>query len=62
LVAAVEGATSHYYLGIAYEQQGRLDRARDQYRIFAKLWEDADPGREELTDTRRRLEALEAGM
>lgn len=47
-----------YWLGRISEIQGKTDEAVSQYRHFLELWNDADPGIIELSDTGKRLEAL----
>jgi tetratricopeptide (TPR) repeat protein len=48
----------HYYLGIAYEQTGRKDRAREQYERFLRIRSDADFESEPMSDARARLTKL----
>ena len=48
----------HYYLGIAYEDAGRLDDAVDQYETYLDILKDADSGLEAVADARRRLMRL----
>ncbi len=51
-------ALTHYQLGQIYEEMGRDDDARNEYEAFLTAWTQADAGRPELTDARRRLAAL----
>ncbi|MCK4818356.1 tetratricopeptide repeat protein, partial [bacterium] len=48
----------HYYLGQAYEASGWNDKAIEQYETFLNIWKDADPGIEEVEDTKSRLARL----
>jgi tetratricopeptide (TPR) repeat protein len=49
---------AHYQLGQIYEDLGRKAEAAEQYRIFLKAWEHADPGWPQVEDARKRLAAL----
>jgi len=51
-------ARSYYKLGKIYEQLGEKTDARDSYRKFLDLWQDADPDRPEVEDASKRLAAL----
>jgi serine/threonine protein kinase/Tfp pilus assembly protein PilF len=48
----------HYRLGRVYEDKGDKAKADDQYRKFLKYWKDADTTHPELTDAKKRLDAL----
>jgi serine/threonine protein kinase/Flp pilus assembly protein TadD len=50
---------SHYWLGVAYEQQGQTDRAKEEYEKILDIWKDADFKSTELSDARARLAKLE---
>ena len=49
---------ARYQLGQIYEELGRKAEAAEQYRIFLKAWEHADPGWPQVADARKRLAAL----
>jgi len=51
-------ARSFWMLGKIAEQQGDKVRARESFRKFLDLWKDADPGRPEAEDARKRLAGL----
>jgi len=48
----------HYSLGKIYEEIGDVENAVDQYKIFLKLWRNADPDLEPLIDAKKRLASL----
>ena len=48
----------HYKLATAYEKINDLTNSKREYKIFLKLWKDADPGIAEVDDARKRLEGL----
>lgn len=48
----------HYFLGLAYEADGRLNDAKAQYERFLNIWENADTGIAEIEDARIRLNRL----
>ena len=48
-------ARSYYHLGKISEQQGKKAEAAEHYRKFLELRKDADPGRPEVEDARKRL-------
>jgi serine/threonine protein kinase/Flp pilus assembly protein TadD len=51
----------HYRLARVCEQSGRFDQAVSEYRRFLDLWKDAEEGRPELVDARKRLRNLVPG-
>jgi tetratricopeptide (TPR) repeat protein len=51
-------ARSFYHLGQIDEKIGDKAKARENYRKFLDLWKDADPGRPEVEDAKKRLAAL----
>ena len=51
-------AKSFYMTGRIFEQQGRKDKAIDNYDRFLDLWKDADPGLPEVEDAKKRLTGL----
>ncbi len=50
---------AHYLLGRAYEESGWNHKAREQYKQFLELWDNADPGLESIADARSRLAAID---
>lgn len=51
-------ALSLYRLGLIQEEKGLKREAREAFRRFLKLWENADPGIPQVEDARRRLSGL----
>jgi tetratricopeptide (TPR) repeat protein len=51
-------AKGYYRLGKISEEQGNKAEAAEHYRKFLFLWKDADPGRPEVEDARKRLAAI----
>ena len=51
-------ARSFYMLGMIFEQKGDTAQAVEHYEKFLDLWENADPGRQEVIDTEKRLAKL----
>ncbi|HUU36894.1 MAG TPA: protein kinase, partial [Candidatus Desulfaltia sp.] len=51
-------AKAYYQLGKISEQQGKTAEAAEHYRKFLSLWKDADPGRPEVEDAKKRLAAI----
>lgn len=54
-IAAVK---AHYWLGVAYEEQGSKDKAIKQYETFLNIWKNADFDSPELSDAKARLGKL----
>jgi serine/threonine protein kinase/Flp pilus assembly protein TadD len=50
---------AHYWLGIAYEEQGEKDHAIREYRQFLERWKEADFKSDELLDAKARLARLQ---
>ncbi len=49
---------AHYWLGVAYEQQGKKAEATKEYEKFLEIWKDADFKSKELDDAKTRLSKL----
>ncbi len=47
-------------LGKIYEEKEWKGKAIEHYEKFLELWKDADPGIPEVTDAKKRLEALQS--
>jgi serine/threonine protein kinase/Flp pilus assembly protein TadD len=54
----VASVKAHYWLGVAYEQQGKTDQAVNEYETFLNIWKDADFKSPEMQDARLRLAKL----
>jgi Flp pilus assembly protein TadD len=55
----VNSARAHYWLGVAYEQSGDSERARQEYRKFLSIWNSADVETPELKEAHARLGKLD---
>lgn len=56
----ISAVKAHYWLGVAYETQGNLEKAAKEYGTFLRTWKIADFDSPELHDAKRRLAALGA--
>lgn len=56
-IAAVK---AHYWLGVAYEQQGQKEQAIKEYQKFLDIWKDADFKSKEIDDAHAQLTKLKA--
>jgi tetratricopeptide (TPR) repeat protein len=54
----IHSVKAHYWLGVAFEQQGKKEEAMREYRKFLEIWKDADFKSPELEDARARLAKL----
>ncbi len=51
-------AKSFYMMGMIYQRMGRKAKAAENYGRFLELWKDADVGIPEVSDAKKRLEAI----
>jgi len=51
-------AKSFYMMGMIYQRMGRKAKAAENYGRFLELWKDADVGIPEISDAKKRLEAI----
>jgi len=49
---------AHYWLGVAYEQQGENGKAIKEYESFLETWKDAEKQWQEMADAKARLKRL----
>ncbi|HEX9007531.1 MAG TPA: tetratricopeptide repeat protein, partial [Bacteroidota bacterium] len=54
----IDVVTTHYWLGVAYEQQGKQAEAKREFQKFLETWRDADFQSSEIKDARIRLARL----
>ncbi len=52
-------AKSFYMLGKIYQEQGKKNKAIENYEKFLDLWKDADPGLTEVEDAKKQLAELQ---
>jgi DNA-binding SARP family transcriptional activator len=52
---------AHYQIAGAYEQKGDRERAREFYRQFLEIWQQADPDLPVFLNAKKRLADLDAG-
>ncbi len=55
----VPAVKSHYWLGVAYAQQGNKEKAKNEFNIFLDTWKDADFTSPEIKDAKIQLQKLE---
>ena len=54
----IASVKAHYWLGVAYEQQGNEVKAIKEYEKFLEIWKDADFKSPEMQDARKRIARL----
>ncbi len=54
----IQSVKAHYWLGVAYEQQGKKEKAISEYKKFLDIWKDADFNSHEIKDAKVRLAKL----
>jgi len=52
---AISAVKAHYWLGVAYEQKGDKNKAKEEYQKFLDIWKDADFNSPERADALGRL-------
>ena len=55
----IPSVTSHYWLGVAYEKQGKIEKAIQEYSRFLSTWKNADFDSPKLKDAAVRIENLQ---
>jgi tetratricopeptide (TPR) repeat protein len=58
---AIWDVKTHYFLGLAYEKSGWVEKAIEHYDIFLSYWQNADEGLKTVNDARERVARLKAG-
>ncbi|MCI0595857.1 MAG: tetratricopeptide repeat protein, partial [candidate division Zixibacteria bacterium] len=56
--STINGVKAHFWLGVAYEQQGNRVKAKEEYEKFLEIWKDADFNAPELADAKVRFAKL----
>ena len=56
----ISSVKAHYWLGVAYEQQGEKQKAIKEYETFLDIWNDADTITKEMQDAKKRVVKLKA--
>jgi serine/threonine protein kinase/tetratricopeptide (TPR) repeat protein len=51
----IQTVKAHYWLGVAFEQQGKKEEAIKEYKKFLDIWKDADFDSPEITDANKRV-------
>jgi serine/threonine protein kinase/predicted Zn-dependent protease len=54
----IQSVKARYWLGVAYEQQGKKEKAISEYKKFLDIWKDADFNSPEINDAKVRLAKL----
>ncbi|MCH7974852.1 MAG: tetratricopeptide repeat protein, partial [Bacteroidetes bacterium] len=54
----IPAVKTHYWLGVAYEKQGKKDKALSEYKKFLEIWKDADFNSPEINDAKVRITKL----
>lgn len=56
----IPAVKAHYWLGVAYELQGKKNKSIKEFRKFIEIWKDADFKSPELNDAKARILKLTA--
>ena len=54
----VQSVKAHYWLGLAFQQQGKNIKAITEYKTFLSIWKDADFNSPEIKDAKARITKL----
>ena len=54
----IPAVKAHYWLGVAFEKQGKTDKAKIEYTKFLDIWKEADFISPELRDAKERVSKL----